>query len=82
MEVNWALGGGVWLSMCLVIRTHVHMATLPVRIANNPSLPPAYLVAKLFQFTFHYITVISESGLIDNVIKHRDNFTFTSVLAD
>jgi len=35
-----------------------------------------------FQCTYHYGTVIPESGWKDNEIKHRDNCTFTCVLAD
>jgi hypothetical protein len=35
-----------------------------------------------FQCTFHYVTVISDGGLKDNEIKQRDNFRFSSVLAD
>jgi hypothetical protein len=43
--LNLALGGGVWLALCLIIGTLVDMATLPVRKVSYPSLPPTYFVA-------------------------------------
>jgi len=46
-------------------------------VAPLPILLPYY-----FQCTFHYITLIPDVGQKGNEIKHIDNFSFTSVLAD
>jgi hypothetical protein len=44
--------------------------------------PQPISLSNYVQCTFHYVPVIPDSGLKDSEIKHRDKFTFTSVLAD
>jgi hypothetical protein len=44
--------------------------------------PQLISLPNYFQYTFHYVTVIPDDGLIDNEIKHRDNFPFTYVLTN